>query len=153
MEGSVALRRRASLGSLLVAQGAALGLALVAACLISAAAGAQVIEGAEEKGKGRYIDYCAVCHGTEGRGDGPFANLLEKQPADLTKLSANAGGQFPFFRVAEIIDGRAEVGGAHGTREMPIWGTQWRTTETMANESALRGQVFEVILYLKSIQE
>jgi putative copper export protein/mono/diheme cytochrome c family protein/peroxiredoxin len=31
-----------------------------------------------------YDDHCAVCHGTEGYGDGPAAAVLRPRPADLT---------------------------------------------------------------------
>lgn len=36
-----------------------------------------------DAGSGLYAANCAVCHGEEGRGDGPSAEGLEKKPADL----------------------------------------------------------------------
>jgi hypothetical protein len=45
-------------------------------------------------------------------------------PSDLTVLSKNNGGIFPFNSVYEIIDGRKAVA-AHGTREMPVWGDRY----------------------------
>jgi hypothetical protein len=50
--------------------------------------------------------------------------LLNKAPADLTRLSQNNGGVFPFAKVYQTIDGREEVA-AHGTREMPVWGQEY----------------------------
>jgi mono/diheme cytochrome c family protein len=64
---------------------------------------------------------CAACHGAEGKGDGPMAVLLTVKPPDLTVLAEKNQGNFPFSQVMRIIDGRAAVG-AHGPREMPIWG-------------------------------
>jgi mono/diheme cytochrome c family protein len=65
--------------------------------------------------------YCAVCHGKEGKGNGPAAASLTKTPADLTKISARNGGTFPEVRVKRYIEGLDEVP-AHGTRDMPMWG-------------------------------
>ena len=108
--------------------------------------------GVEEAGKGRFMDYCAVCHGGDGKGGGPFATMLKKQPSDLTMLSKNNDGTFPFDRVFETIDGRGNVGGAHGSAEMPIWGADWEGT-SVAAQTALRGRILEMIIYLRSIQQ
>ena len=37
--------------------------------------------------KESYGQYCAVCHGTSGKGDGPAAVALKKAPTDLTQLA------------------------------------------------------------------
>ena len=108
--------------------------------------------GVEEAGKGRFMDYCAVCHGADAKGGGPFATMLTKQPSDLTVLSKNNGGAFPFDRVFETIDGRGNVGGAHGSNEMPIWGADWEGS-SVAAQTALRGRILEMIIYLRSIQQ
>src|SRR5574341_1039867 len=91
-------------------------------------------------GRPIYEQYCAVCHGREGKGDGGAANLLTVKPADLTQLSKNNNGVFPFWRVYGIIDGRQEVKG-HGTREMPFWGAEFRAEAgtNPAAQSLVRG--------------
>lgn len=68
-----------------------------------------------------YKTYCAVCHGTEGKGDGPAAEALKQRPADLTQLSRKNGGKFPALEVKNYISGMDTVA-AHGSRTMPIWG-------------------------------
>jgi hypothetical protein len=75
-------------------------------------------------GKHEFESHCVVCHGWEGKGDGPFAHfeLLKIKIPDLTTLSRKNNGVFPLQRVYEVIDG-TEALKAHGTREMPIWGT------------------------------
>ena len=97
---------------------------------------------------------CSGCHGMEGKGDGPFVSLLKVPPPDLTTLAKRNGGTFPELKVAQVIDGRQPLA-AHGSREMPIWGE--RIGETIsgapATQSAIRGQVFLYVAYLRSIQQ
>jgi len=75
-------------------------------------------------GKREYALHCALCHGLTGEGDGPYNQTL-KRPSDLTILTKANKGVFPYQRVYEIIDGRREIE-AHGTRDMPIWGTYYQ---------------------------
>lgn len=56
-------------------------------------------------GAALYATYCQTCHGDKGTGDGPTAALLNKRPADLTRISARNGGAFPLARVMSVIDG------------------------------------------------
>ena len=37
--------------------------------------------------------YCASCHGTDAKGDGPMAKSLKVKPADLTRIAARNGGR------------------------------------------------------------
>ena len=101
-----------------------------------------------------YATHCAVCHGAQGRGDGPYRPLLRQSPPDLTQISQRANGVFPFWRVYDTVSG-SELLPAHGTREMPIWG------EAFAIESAntaldaatyTRGRLFALMGWLMSIQ-
>jgi len=73
-----------------------------------------------------FDSYCAACHGKTGVGDGPAASALTKAPADLTKISARNGGQFPEVKVKRYIEGADEVA-AHGSRDMPMWGELFRS--------------------------
>ena len=70
-----------------------LAIAAALASFTCAAASAQQMS----YGQAEYLNSCAVCHGTEGKGDGPLRDLLVKQPADLTHLSQKNGGKFPLF--------------------------------------------------------
>lgn len=68
-----------------------------------------------------YKTYCAVCHGTDGKGNGPATEALKTPPSDLTTLASRNGGKYPSLKVAAIIRGE-EVLAAHGSKDMPIWG-------------------------------
>lgn len=77
---------------------------------------------------GMFDNYCAVCHGKEGKGNGPAAAALNKAPADLTRISARNGGTFPDVKVKRYIEG-LDVVPAHGTRDMPMWGELFRALD------------------------
>lgn len=63
---------------------------------------------------------CAVCHGLEGRGDGPRAPVLRPPPADLTN-PARMGAIAPTWLHRSIVEGK---GG------MPSWAFQLEPRET-----------------------
>lgn len=99
-------------------------------------------------GAAMFNSYCAACHGLGATGDGPAAKALSKVPADLTRISARAGGEFPATRVKRYIEGLDEVA-AHGTRDMPVWGPLFRSLEP--DLVPLRVQALTD--FLKSIQK
>ena len=92
--------------------------------------------------------YCAVCHGKEGKGNGPAAAALAKVPADLTRISARNGGKFPDVRVRRYIEGLDEVA-AHGTRDMPMWGGLFNA---LSRDTA-QLRVVALADYVKSLQQ
>ena len=108
--------------------------------------------GVAEMGKIRFMENCAVCHATDAKGGGPFATLLKAAPSDLTTLSERNGGEFPFNRVYDMVDGRA-MPAAHGTPDMPIWGGEWKHKSMVGAETEVRGRILEMIVYLRSIQK
>ena len=73
-------------------------------------------------GELEYQNYCAVCHGVDGRGQGIMRKFLTVPPANLRRLTLITGGKFPFWEVYRKIDGQTEIRG-HGTRDMPVWAT------------------------------
>jgi mono/diheme cytochrome c family protein len=104
-------------------------------------------------GSEHFVRYCAACHGSDGRGAGPAAAALKTAPADLTRIAARRGGEFPAGEIARFIDGRFAVA-AHGTREMPVWGERFgeRVPEAGVSEEIVRGRILVLVEYLKSIQ-
>ena len=72
-------------------------------------------------GKEMYHSYCAACHGTDGKGDGPVSEALKSRPLDLTNLAKANGGKFPGLRVFGAINGDLHIT-AHGSKDMPTWG-------------------------------
>jgi mono/diheme cytochrome c family protein len=74
-----------------------------------------------ESGAQLYKNYCAACHGVEGKGDGQVARFLKGPPADLSALAQRNNGTYPADRVAATLRNGTDIG-AHGTSDMPIWG-------------------------------
>lgn len=72
-------------------------------------------------GKQMYVNYCASCHGLDGKGNGPVATALKQQPTDLTVLSKNNGGKYPAAHMAAVLQYGPDIP-SHGTAEMPVWG-------------------------------
>jgi len=108
-----------------------------------------------EAGRATFTDACAMCHGNYAYGDGASGAMLKKKPADLTQLRLKNGGEFPWIYVYEVIDGRRPVD-SHGKDGMPVWGKIWTDSipyETQRNADVyVRGRIFELLLYLDSIQ-
>ena len=105
-----------------------------------------------ENGKDRFMRQCGICHGIDGAGAGAFSELLVVAPPDLTVLAKNNDGHFPFQKAHQIIDGR-NLPLAHGTGTMPIWGERYEHSVPNRNETIIAGRIFELLLFLESIQK
>jgi mono/diheme cytochrome c family protein len=101
-------------------------------------------------GKEMFKSYCAVCHGAEGKGNGPAASALKTAPVDLTTLSKNNGGKYPSLKVSSAIRGDSAVS-AHGTKEMPVWGPLfWDMSK--GHEGEVQQRVTNLTKYIESLQ-
>jgi mono/diheme cytochrome c family protein len=101
-------------------------------------------------GSEMFRTYCAVCHGVNGKGAGPAADALKKAPADLTRLTAGNHGKYPEDRVANAISGDTQIG-AHGSREMPVWGDLFKSLNAGTSD-LVRLRIVNLTDYVKSIQ-
>lgn len=132
------------------------GIAGAVLILVVRAAPAQTADGATPKlladslaGRDSFEIYCAGCHGPAGRGDGPIAPALKTRPADLTSLARRHGGVYPRELVRTFVAGTSRPVPAHGTREMPAWGTLFGAFESAARASA---RIDSLVTYVESLQ-
>jgi mono/diheme cytochrome c family protein len=101
-------------------------------------------------GKEMYASYCATCHGTDGKGNGPAASALKVPPADLTTLSSNNAGKFPSLKVAGVIRGDSFIS-AHGSKEMPVWGELFMGI-SHGHDSEVQQRITNLTKYVESLQ-
>jgi mono/diheme cytochrome c family protein len=102
------------------------------------------------RGDNLYKAYCATCHGTDGRGNGPMAAWLKVAPADLTRIAAHNGGAFPLARIDRIISGEEALPSGHGTRGMPLWGPVF--SEVTRDQDLGKVRIDNLARYLRDIQ-
>jgi mono/diheme cytochrome c family protein len=101
-------------------------------------------------GSEMYKQYCAVCHGSGGKGDGPAASALKVPPPDLTTLAKRHDGKFPEDYVATVLRNGAKAP-AHGTAEMPVWGPLF-STMSQEDQAQVTMRISNLTKYLKSLQ-
>jgi mono/diheme cytochrome c family protein len=83
-----------------------------------------------DRGKQLFQQYCAACHGSDGRGDGSATASLAKHPDDLTRIAPP-----PYFP-----DGVVAYRIANGTEAMPAWKGVLST-----------GQIWDLINFIRSL--
>lgn len=95
--------------------------------------------------------YCAVCHGTSARGDGPLATSMTRKPADLNELAKRNGDVYPSELVFRTIDGKKPVRG-HGGPDMPVWGDAFARTRDGGDPERVRAMIQSLVDYLETVQ-
>ena len=101
-------------------------------------------------GKQMYANYCASCHGVNGKGDGPAAAALKMPPTDLTVLSKNNNGKFPDAHIVAVLQYGAEIP-SHGSAEMPVWGPILGKMDK-ANPELKQIRISNLSRYLETLQ-
>ena len=105
-----------------------------------------------------FKEYCAVCHGPSGKGDGPVATALKVPPPDLTTLAQRHDGKFPDDYVSNVLKNGVQ-NPAHGSGEMPVWGpifdtmNRWKALCLSMDETPVKLRIANLTNYLKSIQK
>ncbi len=127
-------------------------LAVAAAMLAPAlVAGASAQSYQQTPGAEVFRTYCASCHGTAARGDGPLASSMTRKPANLTEIAKRNGGQFPTELVFKTIDGRQPVRG-HGGPDMPVWGDVFTRSREAGDADRAQAVIQSLVVFLESIQ-
>jgi mono/diheme cytochrome c family protein len=96
-----------------------------------------------------YKQYCAACHGPDGKGHGPVRRALRIPAPDLTTLAKRYGGKFPYEYVTGVLRFAPGIP-SHGSGEMPTWGDLF---EYYYNKSSAQQRIQNLCDYLASLQE
>jgi mono/diheme cytochrome c family protein len=134
----------------------ACALAFTVACgllLGGTAASFEAVALDDYSGEELFERFCASCHGTGARGNGPVAGTLNVMVPDLTTIEFRYG-EFPATLIRDVIDGRGIDMRAHGTRTMPVWGYEFWVEEggDVAAQSSVRQAIAKLVDYLRSMQ-
>jgi mono/diheme cytochrome c family protein len=128
----------------------------IVACVMGSLAATVLAQPKMDLGKREFETKCAVCHGVDGKGLGPYAEQLKKPLPDLTTMARRNGGVFPVSRTYDTIEG---AGPGHGTRDMPVWGLGYTIQAAEAlpempyNQAVyVRTRIMSLLEYLNQLQ-
>lgn len=105
---------------------------------------------ASNSGKEMFNSYCAVCHGKDGKGNGPAASAMKTPPTDLTVLAKNNGGKYPAQHVAAVLRGDA-ITPSHGSQDMPIWGPLFFSI-SQGHTAQVHQRITNLVAYIEELQ-
>jgi mono/diheme cytochrome c family protein len=130
---------------------------VAAAALMLMVFGASTQPAAAQSGKEDYEKYCADCHGSGGKGNGPAVQTIPMNPppSDLTQLTRSNGGKFPFDDVVDTIDGRKNIP-SHERIQMPFLGTTLQKPGqefTPESDAAVKKRIEAMARYVESLQQ
>jgi mono/diheme cytochrome c family protein len=132
------------------------GFSMALALTMGAMATGALAQAKVDLGKREFETKCAVCHGIDGKGGGPYAEQLKRSLPDLTTLARRNGGVFPVSKTYETIEG---AGKGHGTRDMPVWGLDYTIQAAEAlpdlpyNQAVyVRTRIMSLLEYLNQLQ-
>ena len=102
-------------------------------------------------GKEMFTQYCAPCHGADGKGNGPAASAMKTAPTDLTQLAKKHDGKFPANSVAGVLRFGGGGTGAHGSADMPVWGPLFQSLDKY-HDAAVQQRISNIVNYIESVQ-
>jgi mono/diheme cytochrome c family protein len=115
-------------------------------------------------GKDLYAEYCALCHGPRGKGDGPRAKDLSKPVPDLTTIAQRNGGKFNRTKISRFISGEDRPGSSpqidpksgrtvimtkDGPDPMPVWQSVFRR---MWPDQMPQLRIGNIVRYIEQLQ-
>jgi mono/diheme cytochrome c family protein len=106
-------------------------------------------------GQQDFMNHCAPCHGTDGKGNGPELKVLpDIHPSVLTNITLKNGGVFPREKVADMVDGCKAIP-SHKRFDMPFWGVNFQQEGrefTPDSEATAKARIDALVAYVESIQ-
>lgn len=100
---------------------------------------AWAIKGNPEAGKKTYEQFCLMCHGATGKGDGPTGKFLNPNPADYSTSMPQYGDKWAEYYF-NIIKNGGQAMNPPRSAGMPAWGGQLKDSE-----------IWDVISYVETL--
>ncbi|HTW25132.1 MAG TPA: cytochrome c [Candidatus Baltobacteraceae bacterium] len=99
-----------------------------------------------------YKTNCAVCHGNDGKGNGPppASSPFTEPVPDLTTLTERHNGVFPKGYVKSVLHTGISLHD-HGPAEMPVWGLIFKAMTT-SDEAKVTARIDDLTAYIESLQ-
>ena len=99
-----------------------------------------------------FKENCAVCHGDDGKGNGPppAASSFKEPTPDLTTLAKRHDGKFPAGYVKSVLRTGITLPD-HGPAEMPVWGVVFRAM-TESDDAKVTARIADLTNYIESLQ-
>ncbi|MBI2828162.1 MAG: c-type cytochrome [Acidobacteria bacterium] len=109
-----------------------------------------------QAGRDTFRQFCAPCHGVDGKGHGPVAPVLTTPPTDLTSVKRRNMGVFPLATLEAMLTAATRLQTAahpmaHGSEQMPIWGPTFLAIDN--GPTLARARVANLLAYLESTQQ
>ena len=101
-------------------------------------------------GKEMFGQYCAPCHGVDGKGNGPAASAMKSPPTDLTQLARKHDGKYPANSVASVLKFGGGPG-AHGSADMPVWGPLLQSLDKF-HDTVVQQRISNLVSYIETLQ-
>jgi len=98
-----------------------------------------------------FKEYCASCHGADGRGNGPAVGFLKTPPPDLRMMALRNNGKYPSLQVKAMLT-FGPGSKAHGALDMPTWGPLFRSLDGSREEMVFE-RIYNLGKFIESIQE
>jgi len=96
------------------------------------------------------VQYCAPCHGVDGKGAGPAASAMKAPPADLTQLAKKHDGKYPTNTVAGVLKFGSGPG-VHGSADMPLWGPLFQSLDKY-HDAVVQQRISNIVNYIETLQ-
>lgn len=94
---------------------------------------ADAAKGDSIEGRKLFATYCYLCHGLDGKGDGPLAPKMKVKPADLTSPALPKRTEMDLYSIIEGKEFRRLV-----SPEMPKWGDLFTGDKILSLASYVR---------------
>jgi mono/diheme cytochrome c family protein len=101
-------------------------------------------------GKEMFTQYCASCHGTDGKGNGPAAAAMKTVPTDLTQLAKKHGGKYPSNAVSSVLKFGSGPA-SHGSSDMPVWGPLLQSLDKY-HDAIVQQRIGNIVTYIGTLQ-